>query len=238
MSHGPCGRGPARGGPPVAAPCHTGFQRQRGHALIPPRTTLRPSEHPPPDPAALPSKASAAWDRGPLGSANHRAVSSGHGPTATVDAEVVPRPPSVKGNRRTSGDHEHVPCDLRTNCCYISMTTRPGRHCGHTAAETRPGDPPRTRTRHVQSCDWAQAPRPCSWHPGVCPLAVPLSVGRWPRPGRAGGLAEPERAGGTGAEWDEGEGRSGARRSLHGDSHSSGSGGHGRLVFKQVSFKS
>lgn len=57
MSHGPCGRGPARGGSPVAAPCHTGFQRQRGHALIPPRTTLRPSEHPPPDPAALPSKA-------------------------------------------------------------------------------------------------------------------------------------------------------------------------------------
>lgn len=151
-------------------------------------------------PAGARNPKGASWQ------ANRRAVSSGRGPTATVDAEVVPRPPLVKGNRRTAGDHEHVPCDLRTNCCYISMTTRPGRHCGHTAAETRPGDPPRTRTRHVRSCDWAQAARPCSWHPGVCPLAVPLSVGRWPRPGRAGGLAEPERAGGTGAEWDEGEG--------------------------------
>lgn len=200
---------------PRSLPRVTGFQRQRGHALIPSRTTLRPSEHPPRTPRCsrrrrpLPGTAAPWGARNPKGAswqANRRAVSSGRGPTATVDAEVVPRPPLVKGNRRTAGDHEHVPCDLRTNCCYISMTTRPGRHRGRTAAETRPGDPPRTRTRHVRSCDWAQAARPCSWHPGVCPLAVPLSVGRWPRPGRAGGLAEPERAEGTGAEWDEGEG--------------------------------
>lgn len=69
------------------------------------------------------------------------------------------------------------------------------------------------------------SPSPCPWGAGRAQAEPVASQNPSERKGQA--LSETRV-----------KGRSGARRSLHGDSHSSGSGGHGRLVFKQVSFKS
>lgn len=136
---------------------------------------------------------------------NCRVASSERGPSSAVDTEVVPRPPHGQSKQ----EHDR---GLGARALGLTHQVLPRRHDNparkalwshltDTAAKTRPGDPPRARARHVQSCGWTRRlPGPPAGTLGSVTLAAPLSVESWPRPGRASGLTEPERAGGTGTE--------------------------------------